>query len=143
MLSKNLLPSIGDSVNATKDETTIANDKAIAVSLNNVPAIPSMNMSGKNTATNINVVAIIAKVICFDPLNAATSGVSPCSILRYIASVIITESSVIIPIAKIKLKSTKILIDKSNIYIPKKVAIRLTGNAIAGTITAFKFPKNK
>ena len=82
MLSKNLLPSIGDSVNATKDETTIANDKAIAVSLNNVPAIPSMNMSGKNTATNINVVAIIAKVICFDPLNAATSGVSPCSILR-------------------------------------------------------------
>ena len=47
------------------------------------------------------------------------------------------------PIAKIKLNSTKILIDKSNIYIPKKVAIRLTGNAIAGTITAFKFPKNK
>ena len=59
------------------------------------------------------------------------------------ASVIITESSVIIPIAKIKLKRTKILIDKSNKYIPKKVAIRLTGNAIAGTITALRFPKNK
>ena len=59
------------------------------------------------------------------------------------ASVIMTESSVIIPLAKIKLSNTKIFIDKSNIYKPKKVAIRLTGKAIAGTITAFKFPKNK
>ena len=48
-----------------------------------------------------------------------------------------------IPIAKIKLNKTKIFMDKSNIYKPKKVAIRLTGKAIAGTITAFKFPKNK
>ena len=40
-----------------------------------------MNIRGKNTATKIKVVAIIAKVICFDPLNAATKGVSPCSIL--------------------------------------------------------------
>ena len=61
---KNLLPSIGDKVKATKDETTIANDKAIAVSLNNVPAIPSINISGRKTATKINVVAIIAKIIC-------------------------------------------------------------------------------
>ena len=53
-----------------------------------------------------------------------------------------TESSVIIPIANIKLNKTNILIDKSNIYKPKNVAIRLTGKAIAGTITAFKFPKN-
>ena len=42
-----------------------------------------------------------------------------------------------------KLNRTKILIDKSKIYIPKNVAIRLTGRAIAGTITALKFPKNK
>ena len=54
-----------------------------------------------------------------------------------------TESSVIIPIAKIKLKRTKIFIDKSNKYIPKKDAIKLTGKAIAGTITAFILPKNK
>ena len=33
--------------------------------------------------------------------------------------------------------------DKSNIYMPKKVAIKLTGRAIAGTITALIFPKNK
>ena len=142
-LSRNLLPSIGESVNATNDETTIANDKAIAVSLNKVPAIPSMNIKGKKTATNIRVVAMIAKVICFEPLYAATNGVSPFSILLYIASVIITESSVIIPIAKIKLNKTNIFIDKSNIYRPKKVAIKLTGRAMAGTITALRFPKNK
>ena len=54
-----------------------------------------------------------------------------------------TESSVIIPIAKIKLRSTKIFIDNPNKYKPKKEAIRLTGRAMAGTITAFKLPRNR
>ena len=49
----------------------------------------------------------------------------------------------IIPIAKIKLKSTKIFIDKPNKYKPRNDAIKLTGKAMAGTITAFKFPRNK
>ena len=65
---RNLLASIGDNVRATNDETTIENDKAIAVSLNKVPEIPSIKISGKKTATKINVVAIIAKEICLDPL---------------------------------------------------------------------------
>ena len=64
-LFKNLLPSIGDRVNATKDDTIIENDNAIAVSLNNVPDIPLIKISGKKTAIKIKVVAIIAKVICF------------------------------------------------------------------------------
>ena len=91
------------------------NDNAIAVSLNSVPEIPSIKINGRKTATKISVVAIIANVICFEPLYAATSGVSPFSILLYIASVIITESSVIIPIAKIKLNKTKIFIDNPKI----------------------------
>ena len=49
----------------------------------------------------------------------------------------------IIPIAKIKLNSTKIFIERSNRYKPRKEAIRLTGRATAGTITALIFPKNK
>ena len=142
-LYKNLLASIGDNVNATKEDTTIEKDKAIAVSLNKVPEIPSIKIKGRKTATKINVVAMIAKEICLEPLYAATNGDSPFSIRLYIASVIMTESSVIIPIAKIKLKRTKIFIDSPNIYKPKKDAIRLTGSAIAGTITAFKFPKNR
>ena len=35
------------------------------------------------------------------------------------------------------------LIDKPKIYNPKKDAIKLTGSAIAGTITALRLPKNK
>ena len=138
-----MLASIGDSVNATKEDTTIEKDNAIAVSLNKVPEIPLIKINGKKTATKINVVAIIANEICLEPSNAATNGVSPFSIRLYIASVIMTESSVIIPIAKIKLKRTKIFIDNPNIYKPKKDAIKLTGKAIAGTITAFKFPKKR
>ena len=45
---KNLLASIGDKVKATNEDTTIENDNAIAVSLNNVPDIPSIKISGKN-----------------------------------------------------------------------------------------------
>ena len=59
---------IGDRVRTTNEETTIAKNKAIAVSLNKVPAIPSIKISGRNTAIKIKVVAIIAKVICLDPL---------------------------------------------------------------------------
>ena len=76
---RNLLPNIGDKVSATKDDTTIEKDKAIAVSLNKVPAIPSMKINGINTAISIKVVAIIAKVICLEPLCAATRGLSPVS----------------------------------------------------------------
>ena len=43
-LSKNLLASIGDKVSATKEDTTIENDNAIAVSLNN----SSSNSFNKN-----------------------------------------------------------------------------------------------
>ena len=54
-----------------------------------------------------------------------------------------TESSVIIPIAKMKLSKTKIFIESPKIYKPKKDAIKLTGSAIAGTITALRLPKNR
>ena len=53
----------------------------------------------------------------------------------------ITESSVIIPIARIKLSNTKILIDRSNIYNPRNEPIKLTGSATAGTITALRLPR--
>ena len=65
---KNLLPSIGDKVNATNDDTTIEKDKAMAVSLNKVPDIPLIKINGIKTANKIKVVATIAKVICFEPL---------------------------------------------------------------------------
>ena len=49
----------------------------------------------------------------------------------------------LITIAKIAASNTNIFIDKPKKYIPKNVAIKLTGKAIAGTITALRFPKNR
>ena len=128
---------------ATKEDTTMAKVKAIAVSLNRVPDIPSIKIRGKKTATKTSVVEMIAKVTLFDPLTEATRGVSPFSTLLYIASVIIMESSTTIPIAKIAARSTKIFIDKSKNHKPNVAEIRLTGKATAGTITAFMFPKKR
>ena len=76
-----MLASIGDKVKATNDDTTIEKDKAIAVSLNKVPDIPLIKINGIKTASKIKVVATIAKVICLDPLYAATNGFSPFYIL--------------------------------------------------------------
>jgi hypothetical protein len=73
---------MGERVSATKEDTTIAKDNTIEVSLNNTPDIPSIKIKGINTATKTSVVAMIAKVICFEPLIAATNGVSPFSIRR-------------------------------------------------------------
>ena len=72
---------MGERGKATNEDITIEKDKAIAVSLNNVPEIPSIKINGRKTAIKIKVVAIIAKEICFYPLYAATRGVSPFSIL--------------------------------------------------------------
>ena len=142
-LLRNLLPSIGDKVNATNEDTIIAKVKEIAVSLKRVPDIPFIKIKGKKTATRTRVVEIIAKVTLFDPLTEATKGVSPFSTLLYIASVIMIESSTTIPIAKIAARRTKMFIDKSKNHKPNAAEIKLTGKATAGTITAFKFPKNK
>ena len=80
-LLRNLLPNIGERVKATKEETTIAKVKEMAVSLNRVPDNPSIKIKGKKTATKTSVVEMIAKVTLFDPLTEATSGVSPYSTL--------------------------------------------------------------
>ena len=53
------------------------------------------------------------------------------------------ESSTTIPIAKIAARRTNMFIDRSKNHKPKAAEIRLTGSATAGTITAFRFPKNK
>tara|TARA_Y100000590_G_C14941437_1_gene721404 strand:+ start:334 stop:543 length:210 start_codon:yes stop_codon:yes gene_type:complete len=68
-------------VRATKEDTTMAKVKEIAVSLNNVPDIPFIKIKGRKTAIKTKVVEMIAKVTLFDPLTEATRGVSPFSTL--------------------------------------------------------------
>ena len=87
--------------------------------------------------------AIIAKETCFEPLYAATSGVSPSSIRLTIFSSITIASSTTIPIASTSAIRVNKLIEKSKKYIDKKVDINETGKAIMGTIKDLIFPKNK
>ena len=47
------------------------------------------------------------------------------------------------PIANIAARSTKMFIDKSKNQRPKAAEIKLTGKATAGTMTAYKLPRNK
>ena len=54
-----------------------------------------------------------------------------------------TLSSVIIPIANIKERRTKMLMERSKIHKPIKVPINETGSATAGTITLLIFPKKR
>ena len=55
----------------------------------------------------------------------------------------ITLSSVIIPIASMNERRTKMLMDKSKIDNPMKVPINETGSATAGTITLLILPKKR
>ena len=55
----------------------------------------------------------------------------------------ITLSSVIIPIASMNERRTKMLMDKSKIDKPMKVPINETGSATAGTITLLILPKKR
>ena len=52
-------------------------------------------------------------------------------------------SSTTIPIARTKAIKVNKFIEKSKIYIDKKVEIKDTGRAIKGTINALILPKNK
>ena len=67
----------------------------------------------------------------------------PFSILLTIFSNITIASSTTIPIANTSAIKVKRLIEKSNMYIDKKVEIKDTGNAIKGTIRALMLPRNK
>ena len=71
--------SVADSVNATKPDTMTAPASVSANSVKNRPVLPSLNAIGVNTAASVNVIATIAKPICFEPTNAALIGSMPCS----------------------------------------------------------------
>ena len=87
----------------------------IAVCVNSTPVIPLIKIKGTKTATKTTVVAIIANETCLAPLNAATRGVSPNSILLTMFSNITIASSTTIPMANTKAIRVKRLIEKSKI----------------------------
>ena len=90
-----------------------AKDKVTAVCVYKVPLKPLIKISGINTATKTNVVAIIANDTCFEPLYAATSDVSPFSTRLTIFSSITIASSTTIPIARTNAIRVNKFIEKS------------------------------
>ena len=65
---RNLEPSIGETVKATKLEIKTAKDKVTAISINRRPIKPLIKIRGKKTEIRTTVVAIIANATCFEPL---------------------------------------------------------------------------
>ena len=73
---------MGDSVSATKPDTTTAPARASANSTNSRPVRPGVKASGAYTATSVSVMATMAKPISLAPLMAAENGSSPSSMCR-------------------------------------------------------------
>ena len=73
---------MGESVRATKPDTTTAPASASANSTNRRPVRPGVNASGAYTATSVSVMATMAKPISRAPLMAAEKGSSPSSMWR-------------------------------------------------------------
>ena len=73
---------MGDNVSATTPETSTAPASAKANSMNRVPTSPPMKPIGAYTATSVVVMAMIGMASSRAPINAASSGVLPCSIWR-------------------------------------------------------------
>ena len=70
---------IGVSVNDTTAETRIVTESVIANSRKSRPTMSPMKRSGISTAIKDTVRDTIVKPICSEPLSAACSGESPCS----------------------------------------------------------------
>ena len=73
---------MGESVSATKPDTTTAPARASANSTNRRPVRPGVKASGAYTATRVSVMAMMAKPISRAPLMAAENGSSPSSMWR-------------------------------------------------------------
>src|SRR5271170_366285 len=127
---------IGVSVSETMADTRMVTARVTANSLNKRPTMSPMNKSGINTATSEIVSDMIVKPICSAPFNAASSGLSPCSIYRTMFSIITMASSTTKPVEMVSAISVRLLRLKPSRYITAKVPMRESGTAMLGMIVA-------
>ena len=102
----------GQSESATSVEIATAAASTKPNSVNSRPTWPSRNEIGTNTAISVSEVAITAKVTWRAPSTPATSGLSPCSIRRWMFSSTTIASSTTIPIARMSASRVSTLIEK-------------------------------
>ena len=92
--------SIGISVSDTTSEIISAMETVSAWSLNNWPATPCTNTSGKNTATVVSVDATTAMLTSFAPAMEEARMPSPFSRCLAMLSSTTMESSTTMPVAR-------------------------------------------
>ncbi len=73
---------IGDSVRATKPDTSTAPASVRANSMKSLPVRPVMKATGAYTAASVSVIATTAKAISFEPCSAACRRGMPSSMWR-------------------------------------------------------------
>ncbi|MNF69689.1 hypothetical protein D3C84_515790 [compost metagenome] len=102
-----------------------------------------MNSSGISTAISDKVSDTRVKPICFAPLSAAFSGVSPSSRWRAMFSSMTMASSTTKPEAITSAIRVRLLIEKPARYITAKVPIKESGTAIDGITVADRRRRNR
>src|SRR3954463_13847905 len=109
-------------VSDTKADIRTAAASTTPNSLNSLPTNPCKNITGLNTTASVREVEITAKNISLLPSNAARGTDIPSSIFLKIFSVTTIPSSTTSPVANTIPSNVKMLIEKPETYIIKKVA---------------------
>ena len=130
-------------VRDTNAEIRTADASVIPNSRNNLPIKPSKNITGKKTIASVIEVEITAKNISLLPSRAACFIGNPSSSFLKIFSVTTIPSSTTKPVAKTIPNKVRILIEKPEIYMMKKVAIKEIGISINGLMAVSQSRKKK
>ncbi len=99
---------IGVRVSETRADMAMAMLSVTANSRKSRPTSPPMSRMGMNTANNERVMETMVKPICFAPLSAACSGVSPISMKREMFSVTTMASSTTKPVEMVSAMSERL-----------------------------------
>ena len=102
-----------------------------------------MNAVGTNTAMSTSEVAMIGLVTSRIAWNAASTGLSPFSMLRSTFSTTTIASSTTMPIASTRPKSDSAFSEKPNACMAASVPTSDTGTAASGMIDARHVPKKR
>ena len=114
-----------------------------ANSRNNRPTTSPMNRSGISTAMSEMVSERMVNAICSDPLSAACSGDSPCSMYREMFSIITIASSTTNPVEIVSAINVRLFRLNPMRYMTPNVPTSDSGTAAAGMIVADRVRRNR
>ena len=134
--------SIGASVSETSADTAIEAVTVRANSRNSRPMMPPISSSGMNTAISEKLIDRTVKPISREPLSAASNGVSPSSIWRWMFSTTTMASSTTKPTAMVSAISERLSRLKLSRYIEANEPSSARGTVTPGMNVAQKLRRN-